>query len=75
MANTHKLETRPKYEMGIIHTRSRPGHHLQISLAQELEDIPMFRDMVYILHLLRGLYSENWQRKWGFMIIHTVMVN
>ena len=44
MANTYKLDQRPKFEMTALALHeSVPGHHLQISLAQELEGQHPFR--------------------------------
>src|SRR5204863_6886765 len=44
MANSYALDQRPKYEMiPLAMHESVPGHHLQISLAQEIADQPEFR--------------------------------
>jgi len=43
-ANTYDLKSRPKWEMEALTAHEAvPGHHLQISLAQELEGLPRFR--------------------------------
>ena len=43
VANTSRLETRPSWEMATLTAHEAvPGHHLQISLAQEVE-VPEFR--------------------------------
>ncbi len=43
-ANTYALDTRPKWEMESLTAHEAvPGHHLQIAIAQELENVPEFR--------------------------------
>jgi len=61
-ANTYKLNTRPKWEMEALTIHEAvPGHHLQIALAQELENVPEFRTMLFFTSFIEGwgLYSES----------------
>ena len=42
--NTYRLNTRPKYEIEALSIHEAvPGHHLQVSRAQELKGLPDFR--------------------------------
>jgi uncharacterized protein (DUF885 family) len=59
--NIYKFETRPLYNLEALTLHeSVPGHHLQGSLARELEDLPMFRRFLYHSAFGEGwgLYSE-----------------
>ncbi len=59
--NTYKLENRPFYNLEALTLHEAvPGHHLQISLSRELDDLPEFRRYSYISAFGEGwgLYSE-----------------
>lgn len=59
--NTYKLQSRPLYALPALTLHEAvPGHHLQISLANELNDLPRFRRNSYLSAFGEGwgLYSE-----------------
>ncbi|MEX2232992.1 MAG: DUF885 domain-containing protein [Cyclobacteriaceae bacterium] len=68
-ANTYDLKTRPKWEMEALTIHEAvPGHHLQIALAAELENVPEFRKYSFYTGFIEGwgLYSESLGGEMGF---------
>ncbi|PZX47550.1 DUF885 domain-containing protein [Algoriphagus chordae] len=67
--NTYDLKSRPKYTMEALAIHEAvPGHHLQLAIAQELENVPKFRTTIYLSAYSEGwgLYSESLGEQLGF---------
>jgi uncharacterized protein (DUF885 family) len=67
--NTYKFETRPLYSAeSIAYHEGLPGHHLQISIAQELTGLPEFRRYTGYTAYTEGwgLYAERLGKDVGF---------
>jgi uncharacterized protein (DUF885 family) len=59
--NTYALESRPLYTLESLTLHEAvPGHHLQIALSREVQNIPEFRKFLYVDAFGEGwgLYSE-----------------
>lgn len=61
LINTSHLDQRPLYELpALVGHEGAPGHHIQIALAQELTDLPDFRQDSDITAFVEGwaVYAE-----------------
>jgi uncharacterized protein (DUF885 family) len=68
LINTSHLDQRPLYELpALVSHEGAPGHHIQIALAQEQTDVPVFRKDSNITAFVEGwaLYSEQLTREMG----------
>ncbi len=68
-ANLFRMEDMPNYAMeALAYHEALPGHHMQIAIAQELDNIPDFRKYHYHTVYVEGwgLYSELIPKEVGF---------
>ena len=62
LVNTYRLDQRPLYELPALTVHEAvPGHHHQVAVAQELDNVPDFRRNNYITVFGEGwaLYTEH----------------
>jgi len=67
--NTYDLPSRPTWDMeDLILHEGVPGHHLQISLAEEMQGVPEFRKQLGYTAFIEGwaLYAETLGPEMGF---------
>ncbi len=68
-ANLYEITDMPKYQMeALAYHEGVPGHHMQIAIQQELENIPKFRKFSSVTAYSEGwgLYSEYLPKEMGF---------
>ncbi len=68
-ANLYDMESMPSYQMeALAYHEGIPGHHMQLAIQQELEDVPMFRKYGGYTAYTEGwgLYSEFIPKEMGF---------
>lgn len=68
-ANLYDMESMPTYQMeALAYHEGIPGHHMQLAIQQELEDVPMFRKFSGYTAYTEGwgLYSEFIPKEMGF---------
>ena len=68
-ANLYDMGAMPIYQMeALAYHEGTPGHHMQVSIAQELEGIPQFRQHTFHTAYGEGwaLYTEHFPKEFGF---------
>ncbi|WP_308368168.1 MULTISPECIES: DUF885 domain-containing protein [unclassified Microbulbifer] len=68
-ANLYNMKDMPTYQMeALAYHEGIPGHHMQLSIAQELEGLPKFRKFGGYTAYIEGwgLYSEMVPKEMGF---------
>ena len=68
-ANMYDMESMPTYQMeALAYHEGIPGHHMQLAIQQELEEVPMFRKFGGYTAYTEGwgLYSEYIPKEMGF---------
>ncbi|EKE75706.1 hypothetical protein B3C1_06488 [Gallaecimonas xiamenensis 3-C-1] len=66
--NLYNMKDMPVYQMAALaYHEGIPGHHMQIAIAQELKDIPMFRRYAHYTAYIEGwgLYAEEVPKEIG----------
>ena len=68
-ANLYDMKSMPTYQMeALAYHEGIPGHHMQLSIAQELQSLPRFRRLGGYTAYIEGwgLYSERLPKEYGF---------
>ncbi|MDT0688206.1 DUF885 domain-containing protein [Salegentibacter sp. F188] len=68
-ANLYDIKAMPTYQLeALAYHEGIPGHHMQIAIAQELEEVPNFRKFSFYTAYVEGwgLYSELLPKEIGF---------
>jgi uncharacterized protein (DUF885 family) len=68
-ANLYDMSSMPKYQMeALAYHEAIPGHHMQLSIAQELPNLPKFRRLTGYTAYVEGwgLYCELLPKEHGF---------
>ncbi len=68
-ANLYDIKATPTYSMRTLaYHEAVPGHHFQVSITQELEDVPVFRNFSLFTAYTEGwaLYTERLAWELGF---------
>jgi uncharacterized protein (DUF885 family) len=68
-AHLSDMRAMPKYQLEVISFHEgNPGHHMQISIQQELTEVPLFRTQARFTAFSEGwgLYSEKLSKEMGF---------
>jgi len=68
-ANLYNMSDMPVYQMeALAYHEGVPGHHMQLSIAQEIEDMPLFRKFAQYTAYTEGwgLYAELVPKELGF---------
>lgn len=66
--NTYNMDDEPKYQMeALTYHEAIPGHHMQIAIAQELQNVPKFRKYQFFTAYIEGwaLYAEKLGKEVG----------
>jgi uncharacterized protein (DUF885 family) len=67
-AHLSEMNAMPKHQLEVVaYHEGLPGHHMQISIAQELEDVPEFRTQSFFNAYAEGwgLYAERLAKEMG----------
>ena len=62
------MKAMPKHQLEVVaYHEGNPGHHMQISIAQELQNMPTFRTQIGFTSYIEGwaLYSERLAKEMG----------